>query len=673
MIDLAYGKPATQSSKLPDNPRSLEDSAAEANAINADINTDFHTNAEWFPWWQVDLENQCCIMAIELLNTKFWPVRSRSFSILISKDGYEWKSIFSKTDHSVLPETKPYRVNFTRPFIGRYIRIRLDNWDYFHLRQVKVLGEKISNNKILLPENNILSNITNKCVVFAVNFNESDEFLFDFIDNFLIFTDSNCHIFINYPVDRHIPRDALNISSRVHIFNGETKRYKCGGTLIIGHMESYKKAQEVLKTFDYFCTTATNALFVKKFNLEESIRKLSMGEDAPVGMQREYMIDVDIKNIPTNASWVWDELRNRVDICEYLFDKAKISKVSLNQIEGLFAPPSEWDTLFSRSDIVYKINDIFGIPHKITIALEEYLPVSFMRQFGKGIYTNICHMLWQPSREASVDDVISFRQSLPDHMCIVKWFKRSKDSIPTALVINKWSREFLKTLSYSCDKETTKTKFRNRLISQSISTVLKRKESYEPITKSWRPDFLHGKIQWIFTYDTTGNDRQIIKYPFGNSNVYNEGYPAWVEFGTKGNNIFYEAVLIDNEFTTALKLSSKICKEPVTPNQWGWDITSVIYISCGFSDKAQILRITFDSDFDRVTEQLMDNVRISDGQKSEAWPYIFRENKNGKEYFYFLRPSEYESEIFIGISMYLKVEMFIYIDVGISGWEPAKN
>lgn len=135
LIDLALGKPATQSSKHPDILTALNDDARHATDPD-NPEAYFHTAGEWFPWWQVDLENDGKIAEIVIHNTDFWQHRANLLTILTSRDGVTWRPIFSKTTPSLIGanDASALHIPFSEPEIGRFVRIRLDNWSYLHLR-----------------------------------------------------------------------------------------------------------------------------------------------------------------------------------------------------------------------------------------------------------------------------------------------------------------------------------------------------------------------------------------------------------------------------------------------------------------------------------------------------------------------------------------------------------
>ncbi|TPW36082.1 discoidin domain-containing protein [Oecophyllibacter saccharovorans] len=669
MFDLALGKPATQSSKYPEILVPLDVNAANANSINSS-DSYCQTNAEWFPWWQVDLEASCLISEIVLYNTSFWPSRMRRFTILISKNGQTWQEVFSKTDSSIFggDDENAYRVQFAASIIGRFVRVRLDNWDYLHLKRVCIYGnvchnfpseEKAVNNKISLPSK----------IIFSSNYNEDDQFLPIYIDNFLNYTPDNCYLFINFPSSRPIPLNLITPNSRVHIFNGEVDRKKWGGTLLLGHMESYREALNVLGKIDYFCTCATNGLFVKLFDLKAAVQRLELNDQAPVGMTRNYLIDVPLNNIPRGKEWIWDNLLDSKSFREYLLYEADIKFMSLNQIEGLFASGAEWNTLYSRIEILKKSASYFPYPNIKTPALEEFLPVTFFRRFGSGKFTNICHMLWDPHRDVTFLDLIEFAVKLPVHMCQVKWFNRNPDTLPTAALDQKWFRALLDDLLTLDTPNAYRERFLKRLLTQSFSEASRLGEVYTPLTRFWRSEAQEERAQWMCSSLIPVGKQVKLSPAFSTLSIgpsKNGSLAAWLlSSDSPVDTLHYEAIISEEASTTTLSLQVNKDGEPSGRHEWG-DTRATLFLSPMVGEKAQVFRLSLRRPFEFVHEQIMHNIRLSDGHSNLAWPLTLQEDEEGWCHFYFLRPQNHFGEIWIGIPAFLRTSISMKIAFGIS-------
>ena len=667
MIDLALGKPATQSSKHPDILLPLTVDAANANRPDRS-DAHFQTAAEWFPWWQVDLEELCVISNVVLYNSSFWPGRARMFSILVSQDGQTWKDVFSKTDHSVFGDNDDtaYKVVFPEPVIGRFVRVRLDNWDHLHLKSVRVYGEPCRATLSTNTPETLLSS-PEGVVVFATNYNEEDRFLPVYIDNFLNFTSENCHIFINFPKSRQIPTDILTPNPRVHVFNGVIERKKWGGTLLLGHMESYGEALRTLGKIDYFCTCASNGLFVRPFDFTAAVRRLELKDEAPVGMTRHYLIDVPLDDVPRGEAWVWDNLQEAENFREYLIKEADVLFMSINQIEGLFAPSEEWGTLYERINILKRCDEYFLNPTQKTLALEEFLPVTFFRSFGSGRFTNICHMLWEPIREVAFPELLEFVRKLPIHMCQVKWFSRDPDSTPTAALSHAWSRALLETLSNEETPEAYHDRFLNRVLTQSFSDAVRKNEVYTPLTRLWRSDARWGRVQWIYSSLLPQGEKTKVSPAFPGTPMQEDGISsAWVlSADPMHDGLQYEAVVAEEPSNTTLSLQVSREGEGFGRHEWG-DTRAILFLSPLAGEKAQVFRLSLRRPFEHAHEQLMHNVRRSDGRSNFAWPLIMQEDEGNMRHFYFLRPQNHKGEIWIGIPAFLRTSISMELAFGIA-------
>ncbi|MDR6181876.1 galactose-binding domain-containing protein [Asaia bogorensis] len=668
MIDLALGKPATQSSKHPDFVLPLEQIASEGVSPH-DENSSFQTAAEWFPWWQVDLERPCLIDSVLLVNTDYWPVRNRMFTILVSLDGTSWEEVFSKTDHTIFGSTvnDAYRVVFPNVIYTRFVRVRLDNWDHLHLKSVQVFGREAD------PQDRPATigtptDSTPAKVVFATNYNEEDEFLAVYLENFLNFTDENCFLVVNFPAKRSIPPHPLLAHHRIHVFNGRVERKKWGGTLLLGHMESYGEALHVFSDLTHFCTCASNGLFIRQFDVSQAIRHLGSGSLAPVGMTRHYLIDVPLEEVPRGEAWVWDNLQEAEPFRRYLIDEADIALMSINQIEGLFADRDEWNTLYQRIAVLRRCDGYFANPTQKTLALEEFLPVTFFRRFGKGQFTNICHMLWEPIRELTFPDLLEFAQKLPAHMCQVKWFSRNPDAIPTAALSHTWSRKLLSDLTGKLSSGQQHQRMLNRALCAHYNSALRALETYTPLTRGWRSDARWGRVQWIGSETIDDATNGVI-----NGEAFFSGLPstthargaAWIRATrpADGENHVHAVIAEDGARTT---LSLDTVPAHGNPGEHAWsEAWGVLFLSPLQGGRAEIFRVSLSRPFEFAHEQLLMNVRRSNGTGDEAWLPVLQEDEGDKRHFYFLRPDTHIGEIWLGIPMFHKTSIQLELSFGI--------
>lgn len=667
LVNLALGRPATQSSLHPDNLLTLEEEAARGVRQEED-EAFFHTNWEWFPWWQVDLEERCEISEVILYNTPFLQHRMRLFTLLVSDDAENWEEVYSRTEVPLFGHTEETacRVKFSQAVVGRYVRIRLNNWDAMHLCRVKVMGCPSADGTAGAEKISGLSNATlaKNTLVFAVNYNEDDIYLEEFIKNFLIYTPKNCHLFINFPAGRKLPKEQLAAQERVHGFNGQVERHKWGGTLLMGHLETYGEALRVLGKFDYFCTIASNQLFVKPFDTAAVIKALVRPGNGIGATNPQFALDLPRAAIPDGYGWMWEVMREHyVDLLDVL-GEGGIDYVSGNQIEGLFASASEWNTLYSRMALVEKCNDFFPVPCSKTIALEEILPVTFFRAFGSGDCVNICYMLWSGCREVSFDDLLQFRRRLPDFICQAKWFSRNPLSVTLSALNQSWSRELLETVSDRRGSAGARQRFLNQALADSFSGGFSRQENYVPLTQRWRENRLYGRIQWL---GVTHYEKNGSYFPFGMAvpiSKLTDMPAAWLKVKQGVAHREHEAVVSEDDNITMLEMRASFSGERGTGHQDG-EIETVVFLSALSGNRAQVFRVSLPPEAEFTHRRLMENIRYSLGPSYEdqPWPLGYFEELEGWRHYYFLRPLGVEGEIWIGIPGCLRTQLRVQIAV----------
>ena len=146
MTNLALNKAATQSSTSQWSRSRIADEDARG-ANNGQVSDDyaFHTERERGPWWQVDLEGDFYIRRVVIFNWKAYAQRLKYFSILGSLNGRRWKRLFSKIDGTVFGDVndRPYVVEIEGDQPARFVRVRLDGYDYLHFRECQVFGDPI--------------------------------------------------------------------------------------------------------------------------------------------------------------------------------------------------------------------------------------------------------------------------------------------------------------------------------------------------------------------------------------------------------------------------------------------------------------------------------------------------------------------------------------------------
>lgn len=146
MFNLALGKPALQSSTCASSRES--NPAADAKAGNNGLISHlggFHTEAEWGPWWQVDLQDVFRLHRIAIFNRRECARRLTWFSIVTSLDGASWTLAHTKRDGIPFGESddEAYVAAMPADYVARFVRIRLDGFNYLHFNECQVFGEPV--------------------------------------------------------------------------------------------------------------------------------------------------------------------------------------------------------------------------------------------------------------------------------------------------------------------------------------------------------------------------------------------------------------------------------------------------------------------------------------------------------------------------------------------------
>ncbi|MER2269209.1 discoidin domain-containing protein [Methylobacterium oxalidis] len=505
-MNLALNKPALQSSvSVWSLGCTVSEDAKGANNGDLGVDYGFHTDLERDPWWQVDLEDCYTITTIKLHNRRNCASRLVRFSILLSLDGLIFDLVYSKSDDELFGDKDelPYIINLNSRISARFLRVRLDGRGILHFRELEAFGTKLSCREI---QTSPLSR-PDKNVLFSMLFNEDDAFLSVILDNFLSFTDDNCYLFVNLPPGRSVHPQSTYADGRIVIFNGITRRNKLGHTLLLGHIEALEFAKDNDVPFDYFCPLASNSLFGRAFDLEAVVSELRAGRKAPIDLDIEFDINLDINNLPD--SWWWYRLKKDPAIIDYLFNELHIPRVSQNQIEGLFSSAENWGKLREKKEHVVTLADLRD--GGLVFPLEEMLPVTFFLNFGDGLYTNICHVFWSRFRSCSEDGVIQISElaqqsiNFPAHICSYKWFRRDIFAAETAAVAQSWSRGLIRNLDNDFKYNEKLKLLSQRMLLENFAASLRATESFSSIESHFcqeaslrcKSEFLHRNIQAV--------------------------------------------------------------------------------------------------------------------------------------------------------------------------------
>ncbi|MFC0502105.1 hypothetical protein [Asaia krungthepensis] len=267
--------------------------------------------------------------------------------------------------------------------------------------------------------------------VFATNYNEGEDFLALYIENFLHYTDESCSLIINLAPGRRLADPALRSAGRVHIFNGETHRSKWGMGIALGHLESYAYAARHLGSFDYFCTLASNALFFRALDKQAILNRLAAGGIFPEAHGRDYRADHDIPVTGferDEGSWAWVGFNQSASFRRCLADICRIERCTVTQIEGFVASREDWDIILAFEPQIRLLQAALAMDPddpRNYMAVEEMLFSTFVMQHGSGRFTHLCFMFWDGLGRVGPKELLSTLPALPPYLCSAKWFERS--------------------------------------------------------------------------------------------------------------------------------------------------------------------------------------------------------------------------------------------------------
>jgi FkbM family methyltransferase len=141
--NLALNKPAQQSSLSKWSQPS--DAQGAVNGIKTG-GFNFHTDKDINPWWQVDLQDVYRLSEVRVYNrVDSGCDRVSNLQVSVSQDGYNWQQVYFNESNSIFGgiDGDPLIVPIDCQ-IGRYIRLQLNEENYFHLDEVEAYGQKVS-------------------------------------------------------------------------------------------------------------------------------------------------------------------------------------------------------------------------------------------------------------------------------------------------------------------------------------------------------------------------------------------------------------------------------------------------------------------------------------------------------------------------------------------------
>ncbi|TPW36083.1 hypothetical protein [Oecophyllibacter saccharovorans] len=472
------------------------------------LTEDFSSQIEWFPWWQISFDEQICIAGVSLEGFLEGADQPPLITILLSDDGENWLPVWTQPFHEIDFQKNISGV-FKQTYSARHIRVRYDGYGSLSFRDINIktlvcLGNENKVGELLF---NYEKSALEAKVVISTLFNESEDYLRQYIDNFLAYSPDNVSLIINFPTDRLIPDYAKKISSRIHLFNGNIHREKWGHTLLLGHLEAFREAQIVFPNFNYFSTMASNGLMVRKMNIAAILEQLSLGCRVPVACERAYErdLDVDVLEPTFHGTWMWHHFRNTTGLGEFLSEKLEIEQVSATQIEGLFARREDWNQLHVRKDKIRELGSLLSFEN--FMAIEEILPTAIFDQFGTGQYTHICKVHWLGTRLVTISDLLEMVPNLPDHVCALKWFERSRTALPTLAVTTPWGRSLLElgqNQQYDIEQFQRVT-FAKKLLSKACN-----EERFGALTNRWWANDEQGEVGFNWSIENLPCSRQIV-------------------------------------------------------------------------------------------------------------------------------------------------------------------
>ena len=137
-VNLARSKPASQSStsewSRPNDAQGAVDGIISGSYA-------FHTSNQANPWWQVDLGGQASIDEVRIFNRlDCCAERARTLQVMLSDDGRQWRTVYRHGGNLFGGrDGKPLKVALSGAS-ARYVRLQLNEANWFHLDEVEVYG-----------------------------------------------------------------------------------------------------------------------------------------------------------------------------------------------------------------------------------------------------------------------------------------------------------------------------------------------------------------------------------------------------------------------------------------------------------------------------------------------------------------------------------------------------
>ena len=299
-----------------------------------------------------------------------------------------------------------------------------------------------------MPRNNqkLANNITQKShtpVVFGMLFNEQVEYLSSCIQNFLLHVKEGI-LFINLPITtldeykkNNKRTEPLKTKDRIQFVVAHEPRQHWGATLMLGHLYTYTQAKLQFE-FDYYCTLASNSLFVKAFDLNKTILIL---DKAPSHL-------VEAAPYP-DPEWIdqracFPAFRNLLS--------PDVAGLYGNEIEGFFTSAENWEIMLKYVHRLEHLESSYtNSDGSMRLAVEEFFPAMIVCGLGDRKYINIHRRLFSSnSYTPQIKSYTTFQDLMtsdhPPEVCGFKWFHRSPSFPITAAVTNPAMNKIWKSL-----------------------------------------------------------------------------------------------------------------------------------------------------------------------------------------------------------------------------------
>ncbi len=493
-------------------------------------------------------------------------------------------------------------------------------------------------------------------VVFSTLYNESDEFLAIYVENFLRHTDAGAALVVNLPPGRSVACPIAEASDRVLVFAGALPRRKFGHTLLNGHLEAFEAALGRYGAFDHFCSLASNSLFARRFDLPA----------ARAALERSvHVVSVDLDNLPDE--WWWPALSKSPALLPGMRATWGLTKAASSQIEGLFAAASDWGLLHARRAQIVALGETM-LPEG-DFPMEEILPATLMCTFGSGRYVNLCHMFWdrfwnQPlSDNIRLDDVLGIGDRFPDHVCLLKWFERSPTNLITAAAATGLAGDLAARLAGTPEAERGQQRVLHRLIFEELARLLRSRERFSSLISTWRP-IAGQEPARAFTFDQTLDvNRQVIPLALGPEAPAGQTL-AYLFTEQTGQRLHLRVEVADAE-QTMVTLSASLADAGAPAD--APDPTALqgfLYLACCLGPGPRIFRLRILSGEGDPAAALQDRIVLARGGRYvQQAPTPVVEHGGVREFYYPSEAMPDGPDVWIGLPFFGRSDYRVAIDV----------